>query len=60
MLADLSDREQVQQLGRSLADLEPFDAVLHNAGVWSGRAAMPVNVIAPYLLTALARLLPGQ
>ena len=53
VLGDLSDREQVEQLGRSFADVEPFDAVVHNAGVWSGRAVMPVNIIAPYLLTAL-------
>ena len=31
----------------------PFDAVIHNAGVYSGPAVMPVNVVAPYLLTAL-------
>jgi NAD(P)-dependent dehydrogenase (short-subunit alcohol dehydrogenase family) len=53
VVADLSDRDQVLALGHALADAEPFDAVIHNAGVWSGRAVMPVNVIAPYLLTAL-------
>ena len=30
-----------------------MDAVIHNAGVYSGRQVLPVNVIAPYLLTAL-------
>jgi NAD(P)-dependent dehydrogenase (short-subunit alcohol dehydrogenase family) len=30
-----------------------MDAVVHNAGVWSGRHVLPVNVVAPYLLTAL-------
>ena len=30
-----------------------IDAVIHNAGVISGPHVMPVNVVAPYLLTAL-------
>ncbi|MFF5103411.1 hypothetical protein [Streptomyces sp. NPDC000134] len=34
---------------------EPLDAVVHNAGVWSGPAVMPVDIVAPYLLTALLR-----
>jgi NAD(P)-dependent dehydrogenase (short-subunit alcohol dehydrogenase family) len=38
--------EQVNRLGR-------MDAVIHNAGVYSGRTILPVNVVAPYLLTAL-------
>ena len=36
-----------------LNDAKPLDAVIHNAGVRSGPAVMPVNIIAPYLLTAL-------
>ncbi|MEV1248319.1 SDR family NAD(P)-dependent oxidoreductase [Nonomuraea sp. NPDC049750] len=36
-------------------DTGPLDAVIHNAGVSSGPAVMPVNIIAPYLLTALVR-----
>ena len=31
----------------------PLDAVIHNAGVYSGPDVVPVNVVAPYLLTAL-------
>jgi NAD(P)-dependent dehydrogenase (short-subunit alcohol dehydrogenase family) len=38
--------EQVNQLG-------PVDAVIHNAGVMSGPHVLAVNVLAPYLLTAL-------
>ena len=38
--------DQVNQLGR-------LDAVIHNAGVYSGPQILPVNVVAPYLLTAL-------
>lgn len=56
VVGDFSDRDAVRDVGAELADADPLDAVIHNAGVWSGRAVMPVNVIAPYLLTAL---LPG-
>ena len=30
-----------------------MDAVIHNAGVYTGPSILAVNVIAPYLLTAL-------
>ncbi|HEX6618762.1 MAG TPA: hypothetical protein VF024_03840, partial [Solirubrobacteraceae bacterium] len=33
--------------------LGEMDAVIHNAGVISGPHVLPVNVVAPYLLTAL-------
>jgi NAD(P)-dependent dehydrogenase (short-subunit alcohol dehydrogenase family) len=33
--------------------LGPIDAVVHNAGVFTGPHVVPVNVVAPYLLTAL-------
>ena len=29
-----------------------MDAVIHNAGVYDGPAVLPVNVVAPYVLTA--------
>ena len=49
-LADLNQTravaDQVNQLGR-------VDAVIHNAGIYSGPQILPVNVVAPYLLTAL-------
>ena len=49
-LADLNHTravaDQVNQLGR-------VDAVIHNAGIYSGPQILPVNVVAPYLLTAL-------
>jgi NAD(P)-dependent dehydrogenase (short-subunit alcohol dehydrogenase family) len=53
VVADLVEREAVRRVADELNDVEPLDAVIHNAGVWSGPAVMPVNVIAPYLLTAL-------
>jgi NAD(P)-dependent dehydrogenase (short-subunit alcohol dehydrogenase family) len=31
----------------------PFDAVIHNAGVYSGSQIFAVNTVAPYILTAL-------
>jgi NAD(P)-dependent dehydrogenase (short-subunit alcohol dehydrogenase family) len=53
VVGDLADRDAVRRIADELDDDRPLDAVIHNAGVWSGRAVMPVNVIAPYLLTAL-------
>ncbi|MFI7407427.1 SDR family NAD(P)-dependent oxidoreductase [Streptomyces sp. NPDC049627] len=55
VVGDFTDRDAVRRIAAELADAEPLDAVIHNAGVWSGRAVMPVNIIAPYLLTALLR-----
>ncbi|MEW2288386.1 SDR family NAD(P)-dependent oxidoreductase [Streptomyces sp. NPDC047841] len=52
---DLTDRDAVRRIAAELDDAEPLDAVVHNAGVWSGPAVMPVNIVAPYLLTALLR-----
>jgi nucleoside-diphosphate-sugar epimerase len=56
VIGDFADREAVRRIAAELNDVKPLDAVIHNAGVWSGPAVMPVNIIAPYLLTAL---LPG-
>ncbi|MFH9552857.1 SDR family NAD(P)-dependent oxidoreductase [Streptomyces sp. NPDC017435] len=52
---DFTERDAVERIATELNDADPLDAVVHNAGVWSGRAVMPVNIIAPYLLTALLR-----
>jgi len=54
-VGDLTDRDDVRRIAAELEDAETLEAVVHNAGVWSGRAVMPVNVVAPYLLTALLR-----
>ncbi|MCF1592066.1 SDR family NAD(P)-dependent oxidoreductase [Streptomyces muensis] len=53
VVGDFVERAAVRRVAAELNDAEPLDAVIHNAGVWSGPAVMPVNVIAPYLLTAL-------
>jgi NAD(P)-dependent dehydrogenase (short-subunit alcohol dehydrogenase family) len=56
VVGDFTDRDAVRHVAVELNDAKPLDAVIHNVGVWSGRAVMPVNIVAPYLLTAL---LPG-
>jgi NAD(P)-dependent dehydrogenase (short-subunit alcohol dehydrogenase family) len=53
VVGDFADRGAVRDIAAALADAAPLDAVIHNAGVWRGRAVMPVNIVAPYLLTAL-------
>jgi NAD(P)-dependent dehydrogenase (short-subunit alcohol dehydrogenase family) len=55
VVGDFTDRDAVRRVAAELNDAKPLDAVIHNAGVWSGPAVMPVNIIAPYLLTALLR-----
>jgi NAD(P)-dependent dehydrogenase (short-subunit alcohol dehydrogenase family) len=59
VVGDLADRDAVRRIAAELDDARPLDAVIHNAGVWSGKAVIPVNVLAPYLLTALLRS-PGR
>jgi NAD(P)-dependent dehydrogenase (short-subunit alcohol dehydrogenase family) len=50
---DLSDPEQTRDVAEQVNRLGRMDAVIHNAGVYTGPAILPVNVVAPYLLTAL-------
>lgn len=53
VVGDLALRDQVRSLAEQAGELGPFDAVIHNAGVLDGPALLPVNVVAPYVLTAL-------
>jgi NAD(P)-dependent dehydrogenase (short-subunit alcohol dehydrogenase family) len=53
VVGDLADVEQTRSVAVQVNDLGRMDAVIHNAGVYTGRAVMPVNIVAPYLLTAL-------
>jgi NAD(P)-dependent dehydrogenase (short-subunit alcohol dehydrogenase family) len=53
VVGDLSDLAQARDAAGQVNQLGPMDAVIHNAGVISGPHVLPVNVIAPYLLTAL-------
>lgn len=50
---DLSDLAQIRDLARQVNAFGPMDAVIHNAGIFSGPKVLVVNFIAPYLLTAL-------
>jgi NAD(P)-dependent dehydrogenase (short-subunit alcohol dehydrogenase family) len=53
VVGDLSDLEQTRGVADQVNRLGRMDAVVHNAGVTSGPHVLPVNVVAPYLLTAL-------
>jgi NAD(P)-dependent dehydrogenase (short-subunit alcohol dehydrogenase family) len=53
VVGDLADIDQTRQVAEQANALGQMDAVIHNAGVNHGRAIMAVNVVAPYLLTAL-------
>src|SRR6478609_4129635 len=53
VVGDLADLKQTRAVADQVNQLGSVDAVIHNAGVVNGRAVLPVNVVAPYLLTAL-------
>jgi NAD(P)-dependent dehydrogenase (short-subunit alcohol dehydrogenase family) len=53
VVGDLADPEQTRELAAQVDRLGRMDAVIHNAGVMTGPQVLPVNVVAPYLLTAL-------
>ncbi len=52
VVGDLGDLEQVRSVAEQANELGRMDAVIHNAGVSDGPAVLPVNVVAPYVLTA--------
>lgn len=49
---DLRSAVETKALAEAVNRAGRMDAVIHNAGVWSGRAVLPVNIVAPYVLTA--------
>ena len=53
VVGDLADLDQTRAVAAEVNCLGPVAAVIHNAGIYSGRQIMPVNIVAPYLLTAL-------
>ena len=53
VIGDLADIAETHAVARQVNELGAMDAVIHNAGVMSGPSVLAVNVIAPYLLTAL-------
>ena len=52
-IGDLSDLAQIRDVASQVNAIGPMDAVIHNAGVISGSQLLVVNVVAPYMLTAL-------
>ena len=55
VVGDLADAGQTRSVAEQADEFGRMDAVIHNAGVGSGPGVLPVNVVAPYLLTALMR-----
>ena len=52
VVGDLSHLEETRDVADQVNRLGQMDAVIHNAGVIRGPHVLPVNVVAPYLLTA--------
>lgn len=53
VIGDLAHLDQTRDVAEQANALGRMDAVIHNAGVYTGRAVMPVNIVAPYALTML-------
>ncbi|GAB3274272.1 SDR family NAD(P)-dependent oxidoreductase [Kineosporia babensis] len=53
VLGDLSDLQETRGVAEQAQEHGPFTAVIHNAGTMDPAHAFAVNVIAPYVLTAL-------
>jgi NAD(P)-dependent dehydrogenase (short-subunit alcohol dehydrogenase family) len=53
VVGDLSDFRQTRGLVPQIAAVGHVDAIVHNAGTMNGAGVLPVNVVAPFLLTAL-------
>jgi NAD(P)-dependent dehydrogenase (short-subunit alcohol dehydrogenase family) len=50
---DLSEMDAIHEVARQANEFGRFDAVIHNAGALHSTEAIPVNAIAPYVLTAV-------
>src|SRR3954452_10246875 len=48
VVGDLADLDQTRHVAEQVNRLGRMDAVIHNAGVYTGRTILPVNVVAPY------------
>ncbi|RAM38618.1 SDR family NAD(P)-dependent oxidoreductase [Arthrobacter globiformis] len=53
VVGDLADLIETEGVAQQAGQFGPFDAVIHNAGVYSGNQIFAVNTVAPYLMTAL-------
>ncbi|MBO1268993.1 SDR family NAD(P)-dependent oxidoreductase [Arthrobacter cavernae] len=52
VVGDLARLDEVRDMAGQVNALGRFDAVIHNAGVIGGPSLLPVNVVAPFVLTA--------
>lgn len=59
VLGDLARTEEVLRVAEQAAAFGRFDAAIHNAGTMDAADTITVNVLAPYLLTAVMPL-PGR
>ena len=59
VIGDLSDLEATADVARQANEFGRFDAVIHNAGALRSPEVVPVNIVAPYVLTAAMRK-PGR
>ncbi len=50
---DLAELEEIRGVARDASEFGRFDAVIHNAGVLHAPEETTVNIVAPYVLTAL-------
>jgi NAD(P)-dependent dehydrogenase (short-subunit alcohol dehydrogenase family) len=53
IVGDLANLDETRGIARDVNRLGRMDAVIHNAGVYTGPQVVLVNTVAPYLLTAL-------
>jgi NAD(P)-dependent dehydrogenase (short-subunit alcohol dehydrogenase family) len=55
LTGELSNMEETKALATQVNALGPFDAIIHNAGVYqvSNKLIVAVNTLAPYILTCL-------
>jgi len=53
VVGDLADQDETRAIADQVNHLGRMDAVIHNAGIYTGTTVFPVNIVAPYLLTAL-------
>ena len=53
VVGNLADLNETVRVAEHAGQYGPFDAVIHNAGVYSGHEIFAVNTVAPYVLSAL-------
>lgn len=58
LIGDLSSIDETIDLARQANEIGPFDAIIHNAGVYqvTTDVLINVNILAPYVLTSLIKM----